>query len=130
MAEKIKTNAEYPDIFLGAVENKGTFKNKEGQDVQFHNFILNIAIADLSVSSNTLGACGFECLGLDKGADDKLVDKRKVKADEVSNIFGFNVASANELSKYVMCPCSVLWDKKGTIKRIFFPEVKAFPNEK
>ena len=121
MAEKNKQNAEYPDIFLGAVENKGTFKNKEGQDVQFHNYILNIAISDLTVSSNTLGFCGYECLGLEKGADDKLVDKRKIKAEEISNIFGFTVLSAPELSRFVMSPCSVLWDKKGTIKRIFFP---------
>ena len=84
MAETITRNLDYPDIFLGAVENMGTFKNREGQDVSFHNFLLNIAVADLSVTSNTASACGFECLGFERGADDKLTDKRKVKADDIS----------------------------------------------
>ena len=100
MAETITRNLDYPDIFLGAVENMGTFKNREGQDVSFHNFLLNIAVADLSVTSNTVSACGFECLGYERGADDKLTDKRKVKADDISNIFGMQITSANQLDKH------------------------------
>lgn len=125
MANEIKSNPQFPDIFLGAVEQAGSFPNDKGEDVKFHNFILDIAVADREVNANTVSSCGFECLGFTRTTVDgktKFTDKRKVKAEDIPRIFGAMITTAEQLKTKVFQNCEVLWDKNGNIKRIMFEE--------
>lgn len=49
MPNILNPNPQYPDLFLGAVENAGTFPNEKGEEVAFHNFLLDIALSCSSV---------------------------------------------------------------------------------
>lgn len=125
MANVINRNPQYPDLFLGAVEQAGTFQNDKGEEVKFHYFLLDIALGERDESSNIVSSCGYECLGFAKTSVDgktKFTDKRKVKATDIPLIFGMEISSADQLNSKLFQNCEVLWDKNGAIKRITFEE--------
>lgn len=143
MANILNPNPQYPDLFLGAVENAGTFPNTKGEEVAFHNFLLDIALSDREVNSNTISSCGYECLGFKKTTvegNTKFTDQRKVKAADVSGIFGVEITTAAQLDEKKFQNCRVFWDRSGNITQILFEEPfrsiavpkssqEAFPNE-
>ncbi|MCM1328083.1 MAG: hypothetical protein NC253_01455 [Ruminococcus sp.] len=124
MPNVFNPNPDYPDLFLGISESAGEFPNeKTGEKVKFHNFIVDLALSDREVTSNTVSSCGFECLGFTRtsvGDSTKFTDKRKIKADDISKIFGAEISTAEQLKDKVFQNCEVLWDKSGNIKRITF----------
>lgn len=120
MPNQITHNPEFPDIFLGAVEQAGSFKNDKDEDVAYHYFLLNIALHDIETNSNTVSSCGYESLGFSKGSDGSFKDKRKVKADDMKSIFGVDIPNCDLLAPFRFQPCEVLWTKNGNIKRIRF----------
>lgn len=125
MPNVINSNPQFPDLFLGASEQSGTIPNEKGEDISYHNFILDIAIADREVNSNTVSSCGLECLGFSRTTVDgktKFTDKRKIKAENVALVFGIEIPNAEFLNTKVFQNCEVLWDKNGSIKRITFEE--------
>lgn len=125
MANVYNPNPQFPDLFLGCVENAGSFPNEKGEDVKFHYFLIDVALSDREITSNTVSSCGLECLGFSKTTVDgktKFIDKRKIKADDVSAVFGCEIFSAEQLNDKKFQNCEVLWDKNGNIKRITFEE--------
>lgn len=125
MANVYNPNPQFPDLFLGCVENAGSFPNEKGEDVKYHYFLIDVALGDREITSNTVSFCGLECLGFSKTTLDgktKFTDKRKVKADDISAIFGTEIFSAEQLNGRIFQNCEVLWDKSGNIKRITFEE--------
>ena len=123
MANVINFNPDYPDLFLGMVEKAGSFKDeKTEKEIAFHNFFLSIALRDVEVDSNTVSFCGVENLAFTKDSAGKFVDKRKVKAEDISRIFGTEITTAEQLKDKIFQNCEVLFDKKGNIKRISFEE--------
>lgn len=125
MANVYNPNPQYPDLFLGAVENAGTFPNDKGEDVNFHYFLVDIALSDREITSNTVSSCGLECLGFAKTTVEgktKFTDKRKIKAEDMASIFGCEIFTAEQLNDKKFQNCEVLWDKSGNIKRITFEE--------
>lgn len=125
MPNILNFNPQYPDLFLGAVENAGTFPNEKGEEVAYHNFLLDIAVRDREVSTNTVSSCGYECLGYVRTTVEgktKFTDKRKVKADDISGIFGVDITTASQLDEKKFQNCQVLWDRKGNISKIIFEE--------
>lgn len=132
MANVINYNPDYPDIFLGLVENAGTFPNDKGEEVEYHNFLIDIALRDREITANTVSSCGFESLGFVRTTVEgktKFSDKRKVKADDISKIFGVNITTAEQLKSKELQNCEVLWDKNGSIKRITFEEPLVTPKK-
>ena len=119
MANVVNRNPDYPDIFLGAREDSGTFKNKENEEVAYHSFILNFALADVATTKNTVSQCGFEVLGMERKGDD-FKDWRKVKADDMAKIFGTQIFTAEQLDCEVFQNCEVVFDRNGNIKRVNF----------
>ena len=118
-------NPQFPDLFLGITESAGTFKDADKKDVSYHNFIVDIALGDRETNQTTVSSCGLECLGFSKttvGETTKFTDKRKIKADDISAIFGAEITTSEQLAGKVFQNCEVLWDKKGNIKRITFEE--------
>lgn len=118
-------NPLYPDLFLGIVENAGTFKDANDKDVSYHNFLVDLALSDREITSNTVSSCGLECLGFMKTTVEgktKFTDKRKIKAEDMASIFGCEIFSAEQLNDKKFQNCEVLWDKSGNIKRITFEE--------
>ncbi len=125
MANILNFNPQYPDLFLGAVENAGTFPNEKGEEVAFHNFLLDIALKDREVNSNTVSSCGYECLGITRitvEGKSKLKDQRKVKAADISGIFGVEITTAAQLDEKKFQNCRVIWDRSGNIMQILFEE--------
>lgn len=125
MANVYNPNPQFPDLFLGCVENAGSFPNEKGEDVKFHYFLIDVALSDREITTNTVSSCGLECLGFSKTTVDgktKFTDKRKIKADDVSAVFGCEIFSAEQLNDKKFQNCEVLWDKNGNIKRITFEE--------
>lgn len=125
MANVYNPNPKYPDLFLGCVENAGSFPNEKGEDVKFHYFLIDVALHDREITSNTVSSCGLECLGFSKTTVDgktKFTDKRKVKADDISAVFGCEIFSSEQLNDKKFQNCEVLWDKNGNIKRIIFED--------
>lgn len=120
MANVINANLQYPDIFLGASEQSGSFKNDRNEEVKYHNFLVDIACSDRTTNSNTVSSCGYEGLGFVKGSDGKFSDKRKIKFEDTPNVFGCQVSSAAWFNNKVFKNCLVVWDKSGNIKRIVF----------
>ena len=84
MANILNFNPQYPDLFLGAVENAGTFPNEKGDEVAFHNFLLDIALKKREVSVNTVSSCGYECLGITRVLLDIIARHR---SSDISNLF-------------------------------------------
>ena len=118
-------NPQYPDLFLGITESSGTFKDTNDKDVSYHNFLIDLALSDRETTSNTVSSCGLECLGFSKTSVEgktKFTDKRKIKADDISAVFGTEIFTAEQLKDKVFQNCEVLWDKSGNIKRITFEE--------
>ena len=118
-------NPQYPDLFLGITESAGTFKDADKNNVSYHNFIVDIALGDRETNQTTVSSCGLECLGFSKttvGETTKFTDKRKIKADDISKVFGTEIFTAEQLIDKVFQNCEVLWDKSGNIKRITFEE--------
>ena len=119
-------NPQFPDLFLGIIESAGKFPNeKTGEEIEFHNFVIDLALSDREVTSNTVSSCGLECLGFVRTTVEgktKFTDKRKIKADDISTIFGMEIFTAEQLKDKVFQNCEVLWDKSGNIKRITFEE--------
>lgn len=125
MANVYNPNPQFPDLFLGCVENAGSFPNEKGEDVKFHYFLIDVALSDREITSSTVSSCGLECLGFSKTTVDgktKFTDKRKIKADDVSAVFGCEIFSAEQLNDKKFQNCEVFWDKNGNIKRITFEE--------
>ena len=125
MPNVFNPNPDYPDLFLGITENSGTFPNDKGEEVGYHNFMVDLALGDRETNQNTVSSCGLECLGFSKTSVDgktKFTDKRKIKADDISKIFGTEIFTAEQLKDKVFQNCEVLWDKSGNIKRITFEE--------
>ncbi len=123
-------NPQYPDLFLGAVENAGTFPNDKGEDINFHYFLVDVALGDRGTNSNIVSFCGFECLGFTKTSvygNTKFNDKRKINADDISKVFGADISTAEQLKDKVFQNCEVLWDKSGNIKRIIFEQPVTAP---
>mgnify|MGYP001097354606 CR=1 FL=1 len=110
MPNILNPNPQYPDLFLGAVENAGTFPNEKGEEVAFHNFLLDIALKDREVNSNTVSS------------KSKLKDQRKVKAADISGIFGVEITTAAQLDEKKFQNCRVIWDRSGNIMQILFEE--------
>lgn len=132
MANVINYNPDYPDIFLGLVENAGTFPNDKGEEVGYHNFLIDVALRDREITANTVSSCGFEALGFVRTTVEgktKFSDKRKVKSDDISKIFGVNITTAEQLKGKELQNCEVLWDKNGNIKRITFEEPLVSPKK-
>lgn len=119
MANVVNKNPDFPDIFLGAREDSGTFKNKDGEEVAYHSFILNFALADVVTNKNTVSQCGFEVLGMERKGDD-FKDWRKVKADDMAKIFGTQIFTAEQLNSEVFQNCDVVFDRNGNIRRVNF----------
>ena len=120
MANIFTFNPDYPDIFLGIKEKAGTFKDDKDNEVSFHNFIISAALRDVEVDGSTVSYCGFETLGF-VNVGGKLIDKSKVKAEDVGRIFGFNeVFNCDQFNDFIGRNCEILFDKKGNIKRITF----------
>lgn len=115
----VNKNPDFPDIFLGAREDSGTFKNKENEEVAYHSFILNFALSDVATTKNTVSQCGFEVLGMERKGDD-FKDWRKVKADDMAKIFGTQIFTAEQLDCEVFQNCEVVFDRNGNIKRVNF----------
>lgn len=125
MPNILNPNPQYPDLFLGLVENAGTFPNDKGEEVSYHNFFIDVALRDRETKSDTVSSCGYECLGLAKTTVEgktKFTDKRKVKAADISGIFGVEISTAEQLDDKKFQNCQVLWDRNGNISRIFFEE--------
>ena len=125
MPNVINKNPRYPDIFLGATEQAGTFKNEKGEEVKYHYFLLDIALGNRKSNAGTVSCCGCASLGVVKTYVDENVrfsDKRKVKAEDIQSIFGVPIYSAADLEAKVLQNCEVLWDMDGNIKRILFEE--------
>lgn len=125
MPNILNFNPQYPDLFLGAVENSGTFPNEKGEEVAFHNFLLDVALKKREVSSNTISSCGYECLGITRVTVEgktKLRDQRKVKAADISGIFGVEITTAAQLDEKKFQNCRVIWDRSGNIMQILFEE--------
>lgn len=125
MPNILNTNPQYPDLFLGAVENAGTFPNEKGEEVAFHNFLLDIALKKREVSDNTVSSCGYECLGFKKttvNGNTKYTDQRKVKAADIAGIFGVEITTASQLDEKKFQNCRVIWDRSGNIEAILFEE--------
>ncbi len=125
MPNILNPNPQYPDLFLGAVENAGTFPNEKGKEVAFHNFLLDIALSDREVSTNTVSSCGYECLGYTKTTVEgkaRFKDQRKVKAADISGIFGVEITTAAQLDEKKFQNCRVFWDRSGNITQILFEE--------
>lgn len=125
MANVYNPNPQYPDLFLGITESSGTFKDANDKDVSYHNFSIDLALSDRETTFNTVSSCGLECLGFVRTTVEnktKFTDKRKIKADDISLIFGCEIFTAEQLKDKVFQNCEVLWDKSGNIKRITFEE--------
>lgn len=123
-------NPQYPDLFLGATETAGSFFNDKKEEVKYHYFLVDVALGDRETSSNTVSSCGLECLGFSKTTVDdktKFQDKRKIKAEDVSTVFGADISTASQLNDKVFQNCEVLWDKSGNIKRISFEQPVTAP---
>ena len=123
MANVINFNPDYPDVFLGLVENAGSFPNDKGDEIGYHNFLIDVALRDREITANTVSFCGFEALGFVRTTVEgktKFSDKRKVKSDDISKIFGVNITTAEQLKDKAFQNCEVLFDKNGNIKRITF----------
>ena len=120
MPNQITPNPDYPDIFLGAVEQAGSFPNDKGVEVPYHYFLLNIALHDIDTNGSTVSSCGFQGLGFSKGSDGNFKDRRKVKAEDMRTIFGVDIPNADVLAQFQLQPCEVLWSHNGSIKRIRF----------
>lgn len=123
-------NPQYPDLFLGATETAGTFPNDKGEKVMYHYFLVDVALGDRETSSNTVSSCGLECLGFSKTTVEdktKFQDKRKIKAEDISAVFGAEISTAEQLKDKVFQNCDVLWDKSGNIKRISFEQPVTAP---
>lgn len=141
MPNVLKSNPNFPDVFLGAREDSGEFTPEGSNDKRkYHYFILNFALSDVATTSNTISQCGFEVLGMEKKGD-TFKDWRKVKADDMAKIFGTQILSAEQLNIEVFQNCEVVFDRNGNIKRVNFeiPLIKSsidpttgeivFPNE-
>lgn len=119
-------NPHYPDLFLGVTESAGDFPNeKTGEIIKYHYFLVDVALGDREISSNTVSSCGLECLGFSKTSVEgktKFQDKRKIKAEDISSVFGAEISTASQLNDKVFQNCEVLWDKSGNIKRISFEQ--------
>ena len=125
MPNILNPNPQYPDLFIGAFENAGTFQSEKGEDVAYHNFLLDIALKKREVSDNTVSFCGYECLGITRVTVEgktKLRDQRKVKAADISGIFGVEITTAAQLDEKKFQNCRVIWDKNGNIDAILFEE--------
>ncbi len=125
MPNILNLNPQYPDLFLGATENAGTFPNEKGEEVAFHNFLLDIALKKREVSDNTVSSCGYECLGFKKttvAGNTKFTDQRKVKAADISGVFGVEITTAAQLDEKKFQNCRVFWDRSGNITQILFEE--------
>lgn len=120
MPNQITPNPDFPDIFMGAVEQAGSFKNDKDEDVSYHFFLLNLALHDIETNSNTISSCGYQNLGFTKGSDGSFKDKRKVKADDIRSIFGFDIPNCDFLCPLNLQPCEVIFSQSGNIKRIRF----------
>ena len=123
-------NPQYPDLFLGATETAGAFPNDKGEDVKYHYFLVDVALGDRETNSNTVSSCGLECLGFSKTTVEgktKFQDKRKIKAEDISAVFGAEISTASQLNDKIFQNCEVLWDKSGNIKRISFEQPVTAP---
>lgn len=120
MPNVVNKNPDFPDIFLGAREDCGEFTVEGNTEKRkYHNFVLNFALADVATTSNTISQCGFEVLGMEKKGD-TFKDWRKVKADDMSRIFGMEIFTAEQLNDEVFQNCEVVFDRNGNIKRVNF----------
>ncbi len=116
----VNKNPDFPDIFLGAREDSGEFAVEGSTEKRkYHYFILNFALADVAITSNTVSQCGFEVLGMEKKGE-TFKDWRKVKADDMAKIFGTQIFSAELLDCEVFQNCEVVFDRNGNIKRVNF----------
>ena len=119
MPNVINPNPNFPDIFLGAREDRGEFPVEGGEKRKYHYFVLNFALADVVTTSNTISHCGYEVLGMEKKGD-TFKDWRKVKADDMLRIFGTHILSAQHLNSEVFQNCEVVFDRNGNIRRVNF----------
>ena len=120
------------DIFLGVREDAGTFtvKNEDGTTAEraYHYFLVNIALADMLTNDNTVSHCGYEVMGIDKNGshngDAIYKDWRKIKAEDMSSIFGFEVPNADVFADKILKPCQVYFNRKGNVSRVVFLDDK------
>ncbi len=119
MANVIKANPNFPDIFLGAREEAGTFKTADGEEREYHNFLINVALGDVATTQNTVSYIGSEVLGMEKKGE-TFKDWRKVKADDMQKIFGTEIFTLDQLLPQVFQNCEVVFDRNGNIRRINF----------
>ena len=120
MVNVVNKNPDFPDIFLGAREDSGEFTVEGSTEKRkYHYFILNFALADVAITSNTVSQCGFEVLGMEKKGE-TFKDWRKVKADDMAKIFGTQIFTAELLDCEVFQNCEVVFDRNGNIKRVNF----------
>lgn len=84
-----------------------------------------LTLSDREVNTNTVSFCGYECLGYAKTTVDgktKFKDQRKVKAADISGIFGVEITTAAQLDEKKFQNCRVFWDRSGNITQILFEE--------
>ena len=112
------------EIFLGVHEKAGDIPNTNPIK-GYHYFLVNVALEDVLTGDNTVSCCGYDIMGLERSGFDSeggasYKDGRKVKAEDISKIFGFEVPNADVFEPYVGKPCRVSFNRKGQLSKIEF----------